>query len=41
MPKDNLPNLARLIYEAYPDSDLLPIDPRSAIAGAWTTCWNG
>jgi len=28
MPKDNLPNLARLIYEAYPDSDLLPIDPQ-------------
>jgi hypothetical protein len=28
MPKDNLPNLARIIYEAYPDSDLLPIDPQ-------------
>jgi hypothetical protein len=28
MPKDNLPNLARFIYEAYPDSDLLPIDPQ-------------
>ena len=27
MPKDNPPNLARIIYEAYPDSDLLPIDP--------------
>jgi rubrerythrin len=27
MPKDNLPNLAQIIYEAYPDSDLLPIDP--------------
>ena len=28
MPKNNPPNLARLIYDAYPDSDLLPIDPQ-------------
>ena len=28
MPKNNLLNLGRLFYEAYPDSDLLPIDPQ-------------
>jgi rubrerythrin len=27
MPKSSETNLARIIYEAYPDSDLLPIDP--------------
>jgi len=27
MAKNNVPNLARIIYEAYPDSDLLPLDP--------------
>lgn len=27
MTKNNLPNLARLVYDAYPDSDLLPLDP--------------
>ena len=28
MPKSKQLNLARLIYEAYPHSDLLPIDPK-------------
>jgi hypothetical protein len=27
MRKDNVTNLARIIYDAYPNSDLLPIDP--------------
>jgi hypothetical protein len=27
MPRTPEPNLARLVYDAYPDSDLLPLDP--------------
>jgi hypothetical protein len=27
MPKTNGPNIARIVYDSYPHSDLLPIDP--------------
>ena len=27
MPRSKVPNLARIVYDAYPHSDLLPIDP--------------
>ena len=27
MPKNKKPNIARIVYDAYPQSDLLPIDP--------------
>ena len=27
MIKTQRPNLARIVYDAYPDSDLLPLDP--------------
>jgi hypothetical protein len=29
MIKTQQPNLARIVYDAYPDSDLLPLDPDS------------
>ena len=27
MPKSNGPNIAGIVYDSYPHSDLLPIDP--------------
>ena len=28
MPKNKKPNIARIVYDAYPHADLLPIDPQ-------------
>ena len=28
MPKKRTPNLARIVYDAYPDHDLLPLNPK-------------